>query len=712
MLSLHDFFHLPRIDDLVAQLVEDEPGVVVVAGTDARPATATGDSYRPGGRTTFFRILMREFLMTHEEANCIVVSADKSMARTSRSLRHRVHSLQVEPPYSYADLIFTAAIRHPGLLVIDHLAPDSVAAAFEAARRGVRVLTQLDTVFRGAGVARQLLDWGAEDEAGLTWVVTVQRMATLCDQCRVPASAATHERLGADVTVYEPGGCERCHASGRHGEVTLFDFYRRGEALLHMQDYAGDLALAGLLSADDALHFEANHLRHVYSLLAASESDTSKANAALRRKVAELESANKVLEQRTRALVSLQSISQALISSTDLDYLAARVCQHARDLCGAERVALYFQQDGQAEMLAVLGWDQAHTHRQLPPFDVARYTEPKPYHSQPPGLDEREFNAAGVKAGLLVPLIAEGQSVGAMIVHSAKKSRFAEGEVALLQTFASHASLAIQRASLIQRLREKIRALQDAQAELAQKERLEKELELAREVQRNVIPQTFAPIPGFHFAARYEPARKVGGDFYDVFVVDDDHFGVVIGDVSGKGMPAALYMALTRSLLLAEARRALSPREVLFSVNALLREIGQQGMFVTVFYGVIDVQTRRLRYVRAGHDHPLLLQNGDINELRGEGVVLGLLNNDMFFLAEQEVDLAPGDRLVLYTDGLTDIEDDRKQMFELAKLKKLVRAHTSKAAVELCNAIFKDLNTYRGKAQQFDDMTLLVVEVD
>jgi sigma-B regulation protein RsbU (phosphoserine phosphatase) len=284
--------------------------------------------------------------------------------------------------------------------------------------------------------------------------------------------------------------------------------------------------------------------------------------------------------------------------------------------------------------------------------------------------------------------------------------------VALLQTFANQAAVAIQRADLIDELRAKILQLEAAQAELVQKERMERELELARQVQQSVLPRIFPLMPGYTFGARNEPARQVGGDFYDVILLDADRFGLVIADVSDKGMPAALYMALTRSLLLAEARRERSPRAVLTNVNRLLLELGEPNMFVSVFYGVVEVSARRLTFTRAGHDRPLLLREGAVHPLKGTGAVLGFLEQDELHLSEEQVTLMPGDRLVLYTDGLTDVVAPDDQLFGLGRLQSLLLSYTGLLPDEICAATFADLLAYQATAEQFDDMTMLVVGVE
>jgi sigma-B regulation protein RsbU (phosphoserine phosphatase) len=263
---------------------------------------------------------------------------------------------------------------------------------------------------------------------------------------------------------------------------------------------------------------------------------------------------------------------------------------------------------------------------------------------------------------------------------------------------------------------------------------MEREMELARQVQQSVLPKVFPLMPGYTFGARNQPARQVGGDFYDVILLDGDRFGIVVADVSDKGMPAALYMALTRSLLLAEARRlrspersggepvegrgpfassseTYSPRGVLNNVHRLLRELGQPDMFVTVFFGVVHAPERRLVYVRAGHDRPLLLRDGDAHSLGGEGTFLGFPDLDELNLSEEQIELAPGDRLVLYTDGLTDVLSPKDRRYGLGRLKNTLLAHADLTPDELCRATFNDLAAYQGDTEQYDDMTMLVVEV-
>jgi serine phosphatase RsbU (regulator of sigma subunit) len=230
-------------------------------------------------------------------------------------------------------------------------------------------------------------------------------------------------------------------------------------------------------------------------------------------------------------------------------------------------------------------------------------------------------------------------------------------------------------------------------------------------VQQDLLPRVFPLLPGYRFAARCEPARQVGGDFYDVIALEDGRIGVAIGDVSDKGVPAALYMATTRSLLRTEARRERSPEAVLRSVHRLLMELGNPGMFVTLFYGVIDPETRALTYARAGHDYPYLYRDGGLERLEGTGVPLGLLEAPLFRLEERQIDLAPDDRLVLYTDGITDVFDGSGESFGRGRLEGLLRTFCGLRPEEMIDAVFAAIAHYCGEEEPFDDRTMLVVQI-
>lgn len=736
MLSLRDFFHLPQVDPLIDQISHESTGLILFAGMDMRDQIDPAQ-FIPSGRTGIFRILVRQILEQNPKLTATVIAESRDVLRVPRGSRRRVSFELVDTTAGYNELIPAITHLNPGLVVIDRLSPENATSVLEAAQYGARIITQMDTVLRGAEVAYALQEWGVPEAhlRGLRWVVTVQRIPRLCacKRAMLPESLVVEAilrhypnlEIDSELEYDVPGACEECEHTGRHNDITAFDFYQTDRdrsftdsSVLPLEAYLLGLAKQGIIPLSDLLHIERDQRQRTYQLLTASKRSLAKTRSILDRKTIELETANRVLQNRTAELVSLQEIGQALIGSKSLRDLARQVCRLASQLCGADRAIFYFLGDGDnADVLATHGWAPGRVPLRIKAQDACdpdKGSEPTPFDHWPPGVKPRHADVEGtsLKAGLRIPLIAQGQPVGAMIVHSTSRAHFHPGAIALMQTFANQAAIAIQRAGLIENLQEKITQLEAAQDGLAQKERMVRELELAREVQQAVLPHTFPEIPGFHFAAHNQPARQVGGDFYDVIDLGAGRFGLVVADVSDKGMPAAVYMALTRSLMVAEARRESSPVAVLQNVNELLRELGRARMFVTVFYGVVDSRSRKLVYARAGHDRPLLLRGSDVLELSGDGVVLGFLSSQDLHLTEESLELNPADRLILYTDGLIDTISPDGARFDRGGLHTLLKDMGHLPANELCDAVFNALSEYQGTAEQFDDMTLLVVEVD
>jgi sigma-B regulation protein RsbU (phosphoserine phosphatase) len=252
--------------------------------------------------------------------------------------------------------------------------------------------------------------------------------------------------------------------------------------------------------------------------------------------------------------------------------------------------------------------------------------------------------------------------------------------------------------------------LQAAQARIIEQETLERELRLARETQESMLPRALPRVPGFDIGARMVAARMVGGDFYDLFPLSPDRLGVVIGDVSGKGMPAALFMALVSSLLRTEALRSdTSPEQALRIVNGHLLSRDARSMFVTVLYGVLCRETREFTFVRAGHDLPLLIDAGGalLGLTLGRAHPLGLFPNPMLDI--QTVQLPPGGMLLLYTDGVTEAMDAQSQLFGAERIVAAVRGADRSSAQQLCDQIVQAVTDYRGLAAQADDITLVAV---
>jgi serine phosphatase RsbU (regulator of sigma subunit) len=253
--------------------------------------------------------------------------------------------------------------------------------------------------------------------------------------------------------------------------------------------------------------------------------------------------------------------------------------------------------------------------------------------------------------------------------------------------------------------------IEDLRRTTAEKERVEKELEIGRGIQQSFLPENPPQVDGFEIAALNAPALEVGGDFYDFIPVSQNKWGLVIADVSGKGVPAALFMALSRTLVRANAVDNPTISYAIVKANKMIAEQERANMFVTLFYGVLDAKKKLLAYVNAGHNPPLVLskKGGDIVMLAAKGIALGVMPD--IVLEEREVHLREGDIAVLYTDGVTEAINRKQEQFGQERLAKLIAESTALSAQEIIKKIERDVIAFSEGQPQFDDLTLMVVKV-
>ena len=251
--------------------------------------------------------------------------------------------------------------------------------------------------------------------------------------------------------------------------------------------------------------------------------------------------------------------------------------------------------------------------------------------------------------------------------------------------------------------------LKAAQAELVVKERLERELELAAQVQRNLLPDTLPQYPDYQFASYLRPARHVGGDFYDVVPIDDEHVGLLLADVADKGFHAALFMAVTRTLFLQESAHSLSPAEVALGVHhSMFKVAASDHVFVTAVYGVLHRPSGKLTYVRAGHDRPILYRPGQgIEILPGNGRFLGMWEE--LELTEYHTQLQPGDRLLFFSDGVPDAINPSEESYGNERLQNVLTKAGHLPADKLIAHIVSDIDSWVKHADPFDDLTMLAI---
>lgn len=264
--------------------------------------------------------------------------------------------------------------------------------------------------------------------------------------------------------------------------------------------------------------------------------------------------------------------------------------------------------------------------------------------------------------------------------------------------------------SLAMRMREYIG---DIQVITSERERIETELSLSARIQNSMLPHIFPPYPNrneFDVYASMKPARKVGGDFYDFFMIDDDHLCLEIADVSGKGVPAALFMMISKTILQNSAKMGLSVSDILARTNDTICSNNQEGMFVTVWIGILEISTGKLTAANAGHEYPVLMQPGGHFELYKDkhGIVLGAMEDMMY--KEYEIQLEPGSKLFVYTDGLVEATDKNNNMFGTKRLLEALNRELNSSPKEVLDGVQRAVDIFEKKAEQFDDLTMLCIE--
>ena len=242
---------------------------------------------------------------------------------------------------------------------------------------------------------------------------------------------------------------------------------------------------------------------------------------------------------------------------------------------------------------------------------------------------------------------------------------------------------------------------------MRERERVAQDLRVARRIQQAALPKEVPPLEGWQITPYYQLAREVGGDFYDFFELEDGRLGLVVGDATGKGVPAALVMASARSMLRAVAQASDSPGDVLRRVNDPLVTDIPTNMFVTCFYAILNPKSGHLVYANAGHDLPYLQHGDEAQELRARGMPLGLMPGMSY--EEKQMTLLPGDGVVFCTDGLIEAHDAKGEMFGTRHLRRFLSEHPT-GGTDLCATLIEELRRFTGEGwEQEDDITVLTL---
>ncbi len=418
-----------------------------------------------------------------------------------------------------------------------------------------------------------------------------------------------------------------------------------------------------------------------------------------------------VREQRLHQQAALLEFSDRLLRQRDLDELIHYLVTEVVQMLSADACALLLpdEEPGFLEFRASSGWriDPGVERRKVPADErtvsghVMRSKKPMvtedmlaqdPSRWAPDWLESEDFRGMAV-----VPLIAEDRSIGVLVVNQRQPRSLHDEELSTLQLMANQAAIAIEKARLHD---EEVKA-----------RTMERELEIGQQIQLSLLPEAPPVVPNWEFAAFYQAAREVGGDFYDFFSLPSQpgHLGLVIADVTGKGVPAALFMARAQTMIRSTAQTGRNPSVVLEQANDLMLDDREAELFVTVFYGLLDTDSGHLVYANAGHSRPLWLPAAAdrCQELLAGGILLGAFQG--IELEEGEIDVERGDLVVFYTDGVTEAMNADREFFGEERLRSIVDASAGASAQEVLEAIVDAVSTFSRGVAQSDDLTLFVV---
>ncbi len=422
--------------------------------------------------------------------------------------------------------------------------------------------------------------------------------------------------------------------------------------------------------------------------------------------------ANVAQQEESWVTAALLQVAQAVSEQADLNDIAASVVRLTPLLVSVDACAIFVREGNDVNLRAAQAYGlspEAQERFNQDAFPMAAWREwfqridtrlegqsngaaIQVLHPAPEIIAERL--GLGVCAAL--PLIAKGDPVGAMVIGVDAPERLPAGRALnILTGIAQQTALAIDNARLYR--------------ESLERQRLEQELSLAREIQTSFLPREAPSVPGWGLAADWQAARQVGGDFYDFVPLQDGRYGLVIADVADKGVPAALFMALSRTLMRAVAFTGRTPSEALRRVNQLILSDARSDLFITVFYVIWNPVTGELAYANAGHNPPMLIRaSGALELLSGRGIALGVVEN--INLEARSIVMAPGDTLLLYTDGVIDALNDEDDAFGMDRLRRTLDAARHLPARDIVKAIMSAVEQFSCCEGAFDDETIMVLK--
>lgn len=410
-------------------------------------------------------------------------------------------------------------------------------------------------------------------------------------------------------------------------------------------------------------------------------------------KTKELEDSNQILEERVASLSNINSLSRTVLSIMDLDKIISTILDAYFVLTGAKRISLYLWEDGRLINKRIKG--EINFKGELSyPLEVLQQFTRKDYKKIYNEL-MKGFSISSDEKIIASPLTVKGKELGIIFIIE-DKPKLMQSDEETISALAIQVAIAINNAQIY--------------SDLLIKERISKELEVASRIQKQIIPKKIKRTLGLEIVTFFEPAKEIGGDYYDYTLLTENILSITIADVSGKGVPAAFLMALGRSVLKTLELQGEQPSCNIRKLNKLIYPDITEDMFITMLHSKYDYNTKILTYSNAGHN-PLIVYSSLTNEIKThsvKGVAIGFL--DDYKYRQDEIKLNIGDIVIYYTDGITEAENPKKELFGLDRLKSVLEKSSSLRPKEIKKRLLTEINKFQEGYEQNDDITFVIIK--
>ena len=411
-------------------------------------------------------------------------------------------------------------------------------------------------------------------------------------------------------------------------------------------------------------------------------------------KSTQLEYSNQILERRVENLSNLNSLSRAVLSVLDLDNIINIILDAYFVLTGAKRISLYLWEAEGLINKKTKGECNFKENLLFSEEEIKEFTK-KDYQEMYEKLSKK-FILADNEVIVISPLVVKEKQLGVIYVIE-DKNKLIDLDEETISALVIQVSIAINNAQIY--------------SELIVKERMSNELDVASRIQKKILPADVDEIFGLEIAQYFEPAKEIGGDYYDYTILDDNVFSITIADVSGKGVPAAFLMALGRSVLRTLTLTGdFAPNENLNELNKIIYSDITEDMFITMMHSKYNKENKTLYYSNAGHN-PLVVYRASTDSIElhtVKGVAIGFLEEYKY--RQGEIQLNKGDIVIFYTDGITEAENSNKEMFGLERLKEVIYNNKNKSPKELRKVILESINRFRKDYERTDDLTFVILK--